>query len=177
MKTETISVEKFRQMIKARRWLAIAVAGWMMAGTASAQARGDDGFDPLVGRWTCDGYFVKSGKKIASLVEISRDAPSRALIVRHDDSAPNVYHALELWTSTAGAAPFRAAIANESGMRWYVSAGWIGDRLAWSRPDGANPEEQFIYILDPAAGTFQIDWLIARNGGTPTLGDRLTCRR
>ncbi|QNA85227.1 hypothetical protein G4G27_15390 [Sphingomonas sp. So64.6b] len=149
--------------------------GWSLA--AAAQAPTGDGFDALVGGWTCDGYFVKSGKKIASVLDIRRDAASRALIVRHDDSAPNIYHALEIWTSTKGAPPFRAAIANDSGMRWYVSAGWIGDTLTWSRPDSTKPEEQFVYTLNRVAGTLQIDWLIARDGAAPTLGDRLTCRR
>ncbi|MGY4397217.1 hypothetical protein ACVWZA_002411 [Sphingomonas sp. UYAg733] len=65
-------------------WLAMAAIGWSMAGTASAQAPTGDGFDALVGGWTCDGYFVKSGKKVASVLDISRDVASRALIVRHD---------------------------------------------------------------------------------------------
>ncbi len=162
-------------MIKAVHCLAMVALGCSSA--SSAQAPAGDGFDAMAGGWTCDGYFVKSGKKIASALDIRRDAASRALIVRHDDSAPNIYHALEIWTSTKGAPPFRAAIANEGGMRWYVSAGWIGDTLTWSRPDATKPEEQFAYTLDRVAGTLRIDWLIARDGAAPTLGDRLTCRR
>jgi hypothetical protein len=148
---------------------------WPAAGAAPALAA-EDGFDRLVGRWNCDGYFVKSGKKIASTLDVTRDAATDALIVRHDDTAPSVYHALEVWTSTRGAAPFRAAIANNGGMRWFASDGWTDNSIVWSRSGQGEPEERFAYSIG-AQGDLQVDWLIARPGEALALGDRLTCRK
>ncbi|MFA6113406.1 MAG: hypothetical protein WC729_05425 [Sphingomonas sp.] len=155
--------------------LAALAALWAMAGTAGP-AGAADGFDRLVGRWSCDGYFVKSGAKIASSLDVTRDPATGALIVRRDDSAPNVYHALEVWTSTRGAAPFRAAIANNGGMRWYVSDGWVDGSIVWSRSGQGEPEERFAYAIG-AQGDLQVDWLIARPGEALALGDRLACRK
>lgn len=153
----------------------------VLAGLAAAQgqpmsALAPDGFDPLIGGWACAGYFVGSGRRIESALAFTRDAGTGALVVRHDDSAPNVYHALEVWTSTRGAAPFRAAVANDGGMRWFHAAGWTDGTLTWSRPEEGPPVEQFAYSLQPG-GQLQVDWLIARNGAPITLGDRLTCRK
>ena len=129
-------------MTMRRAALVAMAAAWSVAGAVPALAA--DGFDPLVGHWSCDGYFVKSGKKIVSTLNVSRDAATAALIVRHDDTAPNVYHAIEVWTSTEGAAPFRAAIANNGGMRWYTSDGWStapssGAGQAKASPRSASP--------------------------------------
>lgn len=135
-----------------------------------------DGFDPLLGEWACDGYFVESGRRIVSALAFTRDASTGALIVRHDDSAPNVYHAMEVWTSTRGVAPFRAAVANNGGMRWFHASGWTDGTLTWSRPEEEEPIEQFAYSLQ-SDGRLQVDWMIARNGAPLTLGDRLTCAK
>lgn len=150
------------------------LAGLAIAQGQPASAATPDGFDPLIGEWACEGYFVGSGRKIESVIAFARDASTGALIVRHDDSAPNVYHALEVWTSTRGVAPFRAAVANNGGMRWFHATGWADGTLTWSRPEGGEPVEQFAYSLQPD-DRLQIDWMIARNGAPLTLGDRLTC--
>jgi len=161
-------------MTMRRAALVAMAAAWSVAGVMPAFAA--DGFDPLVGHWSCDGYFVKSGKKIVSTLDVSRDAATAALIVRHDDTAANVYHAIEVWTSTQGAAPFRAAIANNGGMRWYTSDGWVDGTIVWSRSGQSEPEERFAYRVD-AQGDLVVDWLIARPGEALALGDRLNCRR
>jgi hypothetical protein len=154
-------------------------AATLLLGALAAPARlavRDDGFDRLIGRWSCAGAFVTSGKPIASSIAFARDPSTGALIVRHDDTAPNVYHALEIWTAGQGATPFRAAIANSGGMRWFASEGWSGDRIAWSRSEHGAPQERFVYALAPGGG-LRVEWWIAR-GATPfALGDRLQCRR
>lgn len=161
----------------------MTLSAFMFAALLSAAVMGEespapavDGFDRLIGEWACDGYFVESGRRIVSALTFTRDATTGALIVRHDDSAPNVYHAMEVWTSTRGIAPFRAAVANNGGMRWFHATGWVDGMLTWSRPEGGEPAEQFAYSFQPD-GRLQVDWMIARNGAPLTLGDRLSCTK
>ena len=67
---------------------------------------------------------------IAADLSITADAPSGALIVRHDDVAPGAFHALEVWMPNKSGSGLKAALSDKfSGMRWLESIGWIGKSL------------------------------------------------
>ena len=70
----------------------------------------------------------------------------------------------------------RASISDASGMRWFQSSGWNGDRLDWDRLEGGSTVERFSYSLT-ARGDMQIDWSRVRDGQPLALGDTLICRR
>ena len=127
----------------------------------------------LIGSWDCAGRFA-NGKSIASHLSFARDRATGATLVRHDDVAPMAYHAIETW-SMSQTGTMRAAVTDQSGMRWFASPGWNDDTLTWSRPDGGVPVEQFAYTLTPTG--LHITWSIARNGNALTIGDTLDCRR
>lgn len=141
--------------------------------TASGSARGAD-LAKFVGHWSCKGSF-SNGTPIAAELSIEADAPSGALIVRHDDVAPGAYHSLEVWMPNKSGAGLRAALSDKfSGMRWLESAGWSGNALMWIRTENGAPVEQFAYEF--GADTLQVQWSIAQSGAMK-VGDTLNCGR
>jgi hypothetical protein len=132
-------------------------------------------FQFFVGRWSCAGHFVANGAEIKSTETFTYDAPTATLSVRHDDLAPNKYHAVELWG--AGGSEYRNTTGDAySGIRWFRSPGFVGDRLSWTRNDGRGaPAERFTYLRQGAR--MGIEWWIAKPGAWLALGDTLDCRR
>src|ERR1700733_5774607 len=101
---------------------------------AAASAHGAD-LAKFVGHWSCKGNF-SNGTPIAGELSIEADAPSGALMVRHDDVAPGAYHSLEMWMPNKSGPGLRAAISDKfSGMRWLESSGWSGNILTWVRTE------------------------------------------
>lgn len=130
----------------------------------------------FVGRWTCSGSFVRSGKPILSKIDIALDSPSGALVVRHDDKPPLQYHSLEVWSPDLRGGGVQASIADrQNGMRVFHSPPIRNDELVFSRPDERDPAEVFQYKLD-AARVMHVEWKIARVGAGLAVGDVLTCR-
>jgi hypothetical protein len=139
--------------------------------TGATSAQGAD-LAKFIGHWSCKGTF-SNGAPIASELLIEADAPSGALIVRHDDVAPGSYHALEVWMPNKSGPGFRAAISDKfSGMRWLASPGWSGNALTWIRMENGAPAEQFAYEFK--SDTMQVQWSIAK-GGVMKIGDMLAC--
>jgi hypothetical protein len=165
-----------RRSTRPRHVAGIAVAAALgLCGVARA-AEPPAPLAALAGEWACAGHFVPSNRPIASTISIRRDAPTGALIVRHDDLAPAAYHALEIWTAQPDHG-FRAAISDGyTGMRWFASEAWAGDVLTWTRPEQGPPTERFAYTLEPG-GTLRVDWSVARAGAPLTLGDTLVCHK
>jgi hypothetical protein len=129
----------------------------------------------FIGNWSCKGNFTSNGAPIAGDLSIQQDERSGALIVRHDDTPPGAYHALEIWMANKGGNGARAAISDKySGMRWFESPGWVGNGVTWTRFEGGIAAEQFAYEFRGDA--MQVQWSIARNGAMK-LGDTLLCRR
>lgn len=155
--------------------LASLLGSAALLGATFARAASDPGFAKLEGRWSCSGRFIANGRAITSEVDFTRDVVSGALIVRHDDSAPAAYHALEIWALAGPGPALRASIVDSySGMRWFESPGWSGTTVVWTRFDGADAVEQFTYALG-GPGKLTIDWSVARPAGAMTLGDTLAC--
>ena len=135
--------------------------------------------DPLVYFEGADlvGQFEPSKKPLASAMAFSRDPDTGALLKRHRDAAPGTYKAAETWSFARVAGGFRATIADGfSGLRWYASPGWEGDRWTWSRQGAGEPGEQFVYIRTGPA-TMTVDWMISRSGAPLVLGDTLACTK
>jgi hypothetical protein len=129
------------------------------------------------GAWTCDGHFEPSKKPLASAMVFSRDPDTGALLKQHRDAAPGTYKAAETWSFARVAGGFRATIADGfSGLRWYASPGWEGDRWTWSRQGAGEPGEQFVYIRTGPT-TMTVDWMISRAGAPLVLGDTLACTK
>ena len=145
----------------------------LAAATVAASA-----FAAFEGRWRCEGRFAASDKHIASELTMATDAASGVFIVRHDDRAPAAYHSVETWTTDPGdGGGLHSAIADRfSGLRVFRSPPIHDGVIAFVRPEGESPQEEFRYILtDPI--TLRIEWSVSRQGQPLRLGDTLTCRR
>ncbi|HXI49664.1 MAG TPA: hypothetical protein VNH39_13880 [Steroidobacteraceae bacterium] len=155
----------------------VTIVVLLTIGAVAMPASAPDGavLQRFVGDWSCKGNFTSNGAPIAANLSIQSDERSGALIVRHDDIPPGAYHALEVWMANKAGPGVRAAISDQySGMRWFESAGWAGNALAWTRLENGIPAEQFVYEFKGDA--LQVEWSIAR-GGAMKLGDTLLCRR
>lgn len=133
-------------------------------------------FAGLDGHWRCEGRLVRSGKPIASQLAIATDRASGVLLVHHDDTAPMAYHDVEVWSADPDGHGLHAAVSDSfNGLRVFRSPLMQDGAIVFSRPDGANPVEQFRYTLK-SPHDLQIDWSIARPGQPLKLGDTLHCR-
>jgi hypothetical protein len=143
------------------------------AALAAASAEGAD-LARFAGHWSCKGSF-SNGAPIAADLSVEADAPSGALIVRHDDVPPGAYHSLEVWMPNKTGTGLRAAVSDKySGMRWFESAGWSGSTLTWVRLEDGAAAEQFAYEFK--ADALQVQWSVAREGAMK-VGDTIACHR
>jgi hypothetical protein len=143
---------------------------------AASPASAAPSFDYFIGNWSCEGYFIKSKKPLASDLEFRVDPQTGQLTKRHTDRAPNSYKASESWAVESDGKGYRATIVNPGGMRWYTASGWEGDRLAWKRIGEGEPAEEFVYTRKDRA-TMVFEWWISRDGAPLALGDTLTCTK
>ncbi|MEQ7874307.1 hypothetical protein ABDK56_09930 [Sphingomonas sp. ASV193] len=127
---------------------------------------------PFMGRWTCHGRFVRSGRPLDALVSIQRGDIDGTLVVDHRDISPGTYHSSEIWSFKSPGA--RAAIVDATGMRWFEGRS-DGAALLFTRDAEGRPLEQFAYR--PSSGGLTIDWSYRGSDGTMALGDTLSCKR
>ncbi|WP_133258682.1 hypothetical protein [Novacetimonas cocois] len=132
-------------------------------------------FPQIEGAWSCEGYFIRNRRPIASNISITRDAGSGALVLHHDDRPPGPYHSLEVWSNGKDGS-VKSSISDAYGMRWFTARDWDGKILKLDRTDGGTVVEQFTYEFRDA-DTLKIDWAISHNGTPLTIGDTLTCHR
>ncbi|GAA4501802.1 hypothetical protein [Gluconacetobacter tumulicola] len=132
-------------------------------------------FPQIEGSWSCEGYFVRNKRPIASDISITRDAGSGALVLHHDDRPPGPYHSLEVWSNGKDGS-LKSSISDVYGMRWFAARGWDGKALKWDRTEGGAVIEQFTYAFGDA-NTLKVDWAVSHNGSPLTIGDTLTCHR
>jgi hypothetical protein len=158
--------------------MAIFSALWTPAGATDAvTAASANSLDYFVGRWQCEGVFPASGKAIASTLKFEQDTASGALLKHHDDTPPNLYHALELWGFVKAGGLSDTIMESFGGVHPpLTSPGWSGDTLMWSSPPGVTPANRFTYVrLSP--DRMRVDWSIAKVEGEYKIGDTLTCVR
>ena len=148
----------------------------LVAAVSMAAIPPSDGLDRLVGRWACDGHFVQGQRPLSASMTATRDPGTGALVLHHDDASGGGYRSLEVWSASTRTPGMRASISDASGMRWFQSPGWTGDRLDWDRLEGGSTVERFSYSLT-ARGDMQIDWSRVRDGQPLALGDTLICRK
>ncbi len=137
-------------------WAAIAAAATVTIAAEPSPARV---LAELSGAWHCDGHFVSNGSPIASTLAFDWSEQAGALMLHHDDAPPNAYHAIELWTfdKTGG---LSATIADGfSGVRRFVSPGWEGDVLTWTRLQDGRPAERFAYTRQ-GPGKMLVEWSV-----------------
>ena len=131
----------------------------------------------FMGAWICAGVFPSNGRAIASTIRFGRELGGKAIIKHHDDRAPSIYHAIELWVEQAKDGAFNAAIAdNFGGVRQFRSNGWMGDDLTWQSAAGITPIQRFVYHRVDR-DTFRLDWDVSKDGRNYKTGDTLTCKR
>ena len=154
-----------------------AVTAGAAAASAPPSSVSLDALNYFVGRWRCEGHFVPSMKSLASTLDFARDPETGALTKRHRDTPPGAYVAGEVWAVANASGTYRATIADAfNGLRWYVSPGWEGDRLTWTRaPLPGEPQEQFVYTR-LGVREMRLDWKTLR-AGFLTVGDTLSCTR
>jgi len=85
------------------------------------------------GSWDCNGKFLKNDKKISSDMTFRPDLEGSWLMLRHDDRAPNQFHAVEFWGFDKPSDRFVAVVTDNFGsVRMFTSPGWQQDRLEWT---------------------------------------------
>jgi hypothetical protein len=139
-----------------------------------------ESFSPFQGKWTCDGVFPKSGKRIDSQIVFAPDLEGAWLAVRHDDMPPDRFHALELWGYDSATKNLVAFIYdNFGGVRKFTSAGPANDQLIWKgESTKADPPitERFIFnFKDP--GQLIVNYEVERGSADWVIGDTLTCKK
>ncbi len=165
----------------ARAMLPYLTGSLLLAGIPSAiaqtQTPDTQALQSLTGTWHCAGHFVSNGASISSTIAFEWNEAAHALLVHHDDTAPNSYHAIELWAASKEAGEYRNSIVDAySGMRWFTSPGLAGTALSWTRMDQGQAKERFVYSrTGPASMT--VDWLVAKDHVNLVLGDTLECQR
>lgn len=129
------------------------------------------------GAWTCSGVFPASGKTIASTMRYESDLKGSALIKHHDDTQPDLYHAIEAWGYDAQAKRFNATVLdNFGGARRFSSEGWNGNEMSWASAADVTPIQRFVYDrLDNQR--YRVDWMVAKGDNNFVVGDTLTCQR
>jgi hypothetical protein len=139
-----------------------------------------ESFAPLQGKWTCQGVFPSSGKKIESQIAFAPDLDGAWLVKRHDDLAPNLFHDAEYWGYDSTAKQFVAFIYdNFGGVRKFTSSGWADDKLTWlGEPSKSDPPrlERFVYKRDSPT-QIEVNWEIKKGTADWAIGDTLTCKK
>lgn len=133
----------------------------------------------FVGRWICEGKFVKSGKAISAMETFRPELDGNWLVMRHDDQAPFTWHSLEVWGYDAKTALFNYYnFDNFANARHYTSAGWSGDKLVWtwSTVAASSYVDRFVYERHGDA-EYQVSYFSSKDGGPWTEGDTSICRR
>ncbi len=130
----------------------------------------------FVGSWSCKGEFPSTGRKIASTLRFESDLGNTILVKHHDDVAPGMYHALEVWVPNSQGALTDTISDNFGGVRTFRTAGWNNDELTWTGDSAVKPTQEFVYRRADD-NEFVLDWRVARDGTTFITGDTLTCSR
>jgi hypothetical protein len=131
-------------------------------------------FAYFTGHWRCAGAFA-SGKPIASDMVFTPELEDHWLQYRHDDQAPNRYHALSLWGIDARTHALVSVVHdNFGGVRTFASSGWDGQRVVF---DDDADHARFSYTVDTPTA-FRMRYEASRDSGrTWALGDSLRCVR
>lgn len=130
------------------------------------------------GRWSCAGKFVQNGKPIASTQVFTADLAGNWLAMRHDDTHPDIFHALELWGYDKNSKAFNGYVFdNFSGIRHYTSPGWKGDRLIWTNAGpAASAANRFVFERNGNA-RYQVTYAVNPKGKQWAVVDTLSCRK
>lgn len=101
--------------------------------------------DFFLGRWSCAGRFVRSGKAIEADVSFEKVLEGKWILFRHDDRPPFSYHAIAEWSWSEGEHDYVASIQDSTGgLRLFHSPGWRGRRLTWTGSAiGSQTDQQF----------------------------------
>lgn len=119
-------------------------------------------FAYFVGSWHCDGVFPASGKTLSSNIRFEFDEASGALLKHHDDVAPGMYHALEMWGPVRSGGFASTVFDPYSGVRQFNSQGSDGDAVVWTR-GGTVGGERFAYTR-LTQEKMRIDWSVSKDG-------------
>jgi len=134
----------------------------------------------LQGQWSCGGVFPSSGKHIASEIVFAPDLENAWLLVRHDDTPPNMFHSSEYWGFDSGKKQFVAFVFdNFGGARKFTSSGWMNDELIWAgEASTTRPPtiERFVYKKD-GPDQLMVNWEVKKGTADWRVGDSLTCKR
>jgi hypothetical protein len=132
----------------------------------------------FLGTWTGEGAF-SNGRPIQADVSFQPELDAHWIGYRHDDKAPNQYHALSMWgydkekKSLVG-----HTFDNFGGSREFTSTGWDGEKLAWvneSEVKGAKVKTRFLFErINP--DSFRMSYEVERKEGWK-LVDSLVFKR
>jgi|HubBroStandDraft_5_1064220.scaffolds.fasta_scaffold190367_2 hypothetical protein len=131
----------------------------------------------LIGKRSCAGTFLKSGKAITSSETISPELSGHWLVLRHEDTPPFRFDAVEMWGYDPQKQRFVAYMYDSSGgVRQYDSPGWNGDSFTWTDINtSAGKRDRFVFEKHPDSA-YQFTYETSADGVTWTAGDSLLCK-
>lgn len=149
--------------------------------TAEAKLKNEiETFAPFQGKWSCQGVFPSSGKRIESQIQFAPDLDGAWLVKRHDDLPPNVFPDAEYWGFDSASKQFVAFIYDTfGGVRKFTSTGWADDKLTWlGEPSKSDPPrlERFVYKRDSPT-QITVNWEAKKGSADWAISDTLICKK
>ena len=130
-------------------------------------------FRMLVGKWSCSGRFLHSGKNIQSQLLFEDALEGKWLVMHHDDVPPFTYQAMYEWGCDGKGGKYVMAVQDSSGtLRVFSSKGWEGAELVWET-NGQTPSQRFTY-LKTGPRRIQISYAVDHEGKWDTI-DVINC--
>jgi len=160
----------------------ILLAGLLLvAATAFSQERPSGsvtGLNFFLGKWSCDGKFVKSGKEISADVSFESVLDGKWILFRHDDRPPFSYHALAEWGWDTKKNTFVSTIQDSSGgLRMFRSNGWSGEKLIWDGGDfSGTAQTQRFEFERLGADQFKVSYSLHKDERWVNV-DTSTCKK
>jgi hypothetical protein len=132
----------------------------------------------FAGSWSCRGNFA-NGKPLAATESFRLVLDGHALEFRHDDTPPQSFHALAIWTVDRASGQLVDFMQdNSGGVRLLVGKGWRQGQLTLTDTPilGHAPFAERFRFVRRDANNYTVSWEVQR-GGAWRLGDTSQCQR
>lgn len=101
----------------------------------------------FLGSWHGEGKFA-NGKPIQAGVTFKADLDGQWVAYRHDDVAPNVYHASTMWGFDPDTKALRAVTFDNFGGQWsFASPGWVDGSMTWTNETKKNGQTSLSHFI------------------------------
>jgi hypothetical protein len=143
-------------------WLAVGAQG-----QTTAPSKGINDLQWFLGRWSCDGKFIASGKAISADVSFEPVLENKWILFRHDDHPPFSYHALSEWGWDEKEQRYISTVQDSvGGVRLFYSDGFLDSKLLWEGKALRNPAaggERFEFTKN-GVNSFTVSYWFQKDG-------------